>query len=48
MKRPPKEVDEEGLPDGAADSGDSFLDPPSGAGTAPEAASTDSSGESTA
>ncbi len=46
FRKPPEEADEEEL--GAADSGDAFLDPPSGAGTAPGAASTGSSGESTA
>lgn len=45
FRKPPEEADEEEL--GAADSGDAFLDPPSGAGTAPGAASTGSSGEST-
>ncbi len=46
FRKPPEEADEEEL--GAADSGDAFLDPPSGAGTAPGAASTGSSGETTA
>jgi DNA-directed RNA polymerase subunit omega len=45
FRKPPEAADEEEL--GAADSGDAFLDPPSGAGTAPAAASVDSSGEST-
>ncbi|CAA9450166.1 MAG: DNA-directed RNA polymerase omega subunit [uncultured Rubrobacteraceae bacterium] len=44
FKRPPEEADEEELTDAAA-AGDTFLDPPSGAGTAPGAASTDASGE---
>ena len=47
FKKPPKEADEEELPEAAA-AGDAFLDPPSGAGTAPGAASAGSSGESTA
>ncbi|CAA9441727.1 MAG: DNA-directed RNA polymerase omega subunit [uncultured Rubrobacteraceae bacterium] len=44
FKRPPEEVDEEELAAAAA-AGDAFLDPPSGAGTAPGAASTVASGE---
>lgn len=44
FKRPPEEADEEELADAAA-AGDAFLDPPSGAGTAPGAASTGASGE---
>lgn len=36
-KKPPKEADEEALPE-AADAGDAFLDPPSGAGAVPDTA----------
>ena len=47
FRKPPEEADAEGIADAAA-AGDAFLDPASGAGTAPGAASTGASDEGVA